>query len=65
MRYEREYAAAGVPMMPVVYGREETAKHVLLYVLLLLAICLVFFSVARMGPIYLGAALGLNAVFLW
>jgi protoheme IX farnesyltransferase len=65
MRYEREYAAAGVPMMPVVYGREETAKQVLLYSLLLFAMCLVFFSVARMGLIYLIAALALNAVFLW
>jgi protoheme IX farnesyltransferase len=65
MRYEREYAAAGVPMMPVVYGREETAKQLLLYSLLLFASCLVFFSVARMGLIYLGAALALNAVFLW
>jgi heme O synthase-like polyprenyltransferase len=29
MRYEKEYAAAGVPMMPVVYRREEIAKHIL------------------------------------
>jgi protoheme IX farnesyltransferase len=65
MRYEKDYAAAGVPMMPVVYGREETAKHVLLYSILLLAMSLVFFSVAQMGPIYLGAALVLNGVFLY
>ncbi|MDQ3982650.1 MAG: heme o synthase [Actinomycetota bacterium] len=65
MRYEKDYAAAGVPMMPVVYGREETAKHVLLYSFLLLAMSLVFFSVAKMGAIYLGAALILNAVFVY
>jgi heme o synthase len=64
MRYEKEYAAAEVPMMPVVYGREETAKHILLYSILLFALCLVFFSVARMGAIYLTAALVLNALFL-
>ncbi|HEX2296549.1 MAG TPA: heme o synthase [Actinomycetota bacterium] len=65
MRYEKDYAAAGVPMMPVVYGREETAKHVLLYSFLLLAMSLVFFSVGRMGAIYLGSALVLNGVFIY
>ncbi|HYO60392.1 MAG TPA: heme o synthase, partial [Actinomycetota bacterium] len=65
MRYEKDYAAAGVPMMPVVYGREETAKHVLLYSFLMLAMSLVFFSVARMGAIYLVSALILNAVFVY
>ena len=64
MRYENDYAAANVPMMPVVYGREETAKHILLYALLLFAACLAFFSVARMGLLYLAAALILNGVFL-
>jgi heme o synthase len=64
LRYERDYAAAKVPMMPVVYGREETTKHILLYALLLLAMCLVFFSVGKMGFIYLGAALALNAAFI-
>jgi heme o synthase len=64
LRYERDYAAAGVPMMPVVYGREETTKHILLYALLLLAMCLVFFSVGKMGLIYLGTALALNAGFI-
>jgi protoheme IX farnesyltransferase len=52
-------------MMPVVYGREETAKHILLYSILLAAMCLVFFSVGRMGLIYLGSALALNGVFIW
>ena len=64
LRYEREYAAAGVPMMPVVYGREETAKHILLYSLLMFAVSLAFFSVARMGLVYLVSALVLNAGFI-
>jgi protoheme IX farnesyltransferase len=50
MRYEKEYAAARVPMMPVVHGREETAKHILLYSVLLFALCLVFFSVGPWAP---------------
>ena len=64
MKYERDYAAAKVPMMPVVYGVKETTRHILLYSLLLFAMCLALFSVARMGLIYLGAALVLNAAFV-
>ena len=63
MRYEKDYAAAGVPMMPVVYGRTETTRHMVLYCLLLWAVCLAFFSVAQMGLIYLASAVVLNAVF--
>lgn len=64
MRYEKEYAAAGVPMMPVVYGRKETAKHIVLYSLLLLALCLALYSVAQLAWIYLFAALSLNVAFI-
>ena len=64
LRYEKDYAAAGVPMMPVVYGRKETVRHILLYSLLLFALCLAFFSVGRMGLVYLGSALVLNAAFI-
>ena len=64
MRYEKDYAAAKVPMMPVVYGRRETAKHMVLYCFLLLAMCLAFFAVAKMGLIYLLSALVLNGLFI-
>jgi len=64
MRYEKDYARAGVPMMPVVYGREETTRHILLYSVMLFAICLAFFSVGQMGLIYLGASLVLNGIFI-
>jgi protoheme IX farnesyltransferase len=63
MRYEKDYAAAGVPMMPVVYGREETTRHMVLYCFMLTAVSLAFFSVAQMGLIYLGSAVALNGVF--
>lgn len=64
MRYEKDYAAAGVPMMPVVYGKSETTKHILLYSILLFAMSLVLFSVGRMGFVYLTAAIVLNAAFV-
>ena len=64
MRYEKDYAAAGVPMMPVVYGKSETTKHILLYSILLFAVCLVLFSVGKMGLIYLSTAVILNTAFV-
>ncbi len=64
LRYERDYAAAGVPMMPVIYGPEETTKHILLYSVMLLAMSLILFPVAHMGLLYLAAALALNGAFL-
>ncbi len=64
MRYEKDYARAGVPMMPVVYGRQETTRHILLYSFLLLAMCLAFFAVGQMGFIYLAATVVLNAIFI-
>ena len=64
MRYEKDYARAGVPMMPVVYGRQETTRHILLYSFLLLAMCLAFFAVGQMGFIYLAATIVLNGIFI-
>jgi protoheme IX farnesyltransferase len=52
-------------MLPVVRGIAETTRQIGLYTILLVAISLVFFAVARMGLIYLTAAVVLGAVFLW
>jgi len=65
LRIRKDYEAARVPMLPVVRGVPETARQIALYTILLVAISLVFFAVAHMGPVYLVAALGLGAVFLW
>ena len=65
LRIRRDYEAARVPMLPVVRGVAETTRQILLYTILLVAISLVFFAVARMGLIYLVAAIGLGAIFLW
>jgi protoheme IX farnesyltransferase len=65
LRIRKDYAAAGVPMLPVVRGIPETTRQIALYTALMVAISLVLWPVARMGLIYLGAAVGLGAVFLW
>ncbi len=65
LRIRKDYAAAGVPMLPVVRGIAETTRQIALYTVLMVAISLVLWPVAQMGLIYLGAAVGLGAVFLW
>jgi heme o synthase len=64
LRIRKDYAAAGVPMLPVVRGIPETTRQIGLYTILMVAISLVLFAVARMGPIYLAAAVILGALFL-
>jgi heme o synthase len=64
LRIRKDYAAAGVPMLPVVRGIAETTRQIGLYTILMVAISLVLWAVARMGPIYLVAAVVLGAIFL-
>jgi protoheme IX farnesyltransferase len=65
LRIAKDYAAAGVPMLPVVRGSSETTRQIFLYTILLVAISLIFFAVGRMGLIYLVAAVVMGAMFLW
>jgi protoheme IX farnesyltransferase len=65
LRIRKEYASAGVPMLPVVKGIAETTRQIGLYAVLMVAVSLVLWAVARMGAIYLGAAVVLGAIFLW
>ena len=58
-----EYAKAGVPMLPVVKGEEETRWQILLYTLLLVAVTLLPFAGQLFDGIYLAAALGLGGTF--
>ena len=61
---KRDYAAARIPMLPVVRGDRETARQVLLYTVLLVALTLVPVLTGTFGPIYLAAAVLLGARFL-
>jgi protoheme IX farnesyltransferase len=65
MRIRKDYAAAGVPMLPVVKGIPETTRQIGLYAILMVAISVLLWAVARMGPVYLLAAVVLGAIFLW
>jgi len=63
-----DYDRAGVPMLPVVAGVDETKRSIFLYSWLLLALTLMFFTTQAVGWTYFGgaAALGLGFVyFAW
>ena len=65
LRLRGDYAAAGVPMLPVVKGVAETSRQIALYTILLVAISLVFAVVGQMGAVYFAAAVVLGGMFLW
>jgi heme o synthase len=65
LRYCEDYRQAGVPMLPVVRGARETSRQILYYTVLLVAVTLLLFPAARMGPIYGVAAVGLGGAFVW
>src|SRR5438132_3808112 len=62
---KRDYAAARIPMLPVVRGDRETTKQIVLYSLALVGFTVVPFAAGWFGAVYLGAVLGLGAVFVW
>jgi len=61
---EKEYAKAGIPMLPVIYGRAYTQLQILLYTILLAAVTLVPFATGMSGWLYLLGAVVLNVGFL-
>jgi heme o synthase len=65
LRYKDDYAAAGVPMLPVVRGAKETSTQILYYTVLLVAVTLLLYPAGRMGALYLAAAVGLGGAFIW
>ena len=65
MRFSGDYAAAGVPMLPVVRGESETRRQILLYSLVLFATTLLLVPVGHMGPVYTTAAVLLGGSFVY
>ena len=60
----KEYAAAGVPMLPVTHGAAYTRRHVFLYTIGLSLITLVPFAIGMSGWFYLVVTLILDGIFL-
>ena len=60
----KEYAKAGLPMLPVTHGSEYTRLQILLYTVVLLAATLLPYAIRMSGLLYLVAAIALGAVFV-
>jgi protoheme IX farnesyltransferase len=60
----RDYAAAGIPMLPVVRGERETTRQIVLYSFALVVISLLPFAFGYSGYAYLTTAVLLGAWFL-
>ena len=65
IKYREEYAAAGVPMLPVVKPLPDTARQIVLYSWAMVAMSLVLIPVAGMGWLYSVGAVVLGAVFVF
>ena len=59
-----DYAAAGVPMLPVVSGKRETKRQILIYTILLAPVAVAPTLLGFAGWIYGSAAILLSALFL-
>ena len=62
---KEEYAAVGIPMLPVTHGNRFTALHILLYTILMFLITLLPYATLLSGWIYLVSAVVLGAIFLY
>jgi protoheme IX farnesyltransferase len=65
LRYQGDYAAAGIPMLPVVRGERETRRQIVRYSVLLFATSLLLVPLGHMGPTYAAAAVVLGGWFVW
>ena len=64
--YRREdYAAAGIPMLPVTHGVQYTRWQILFYTILLILVTIMPWLIRMSGAFYLGGALVLGGVFLY
>lgn len=64
--YRRDdYERAGIPMLPVTDGEEETRRQILLYSLVLVGCTLVVAPLSGLGALYMISAAVLGGVFLW
>jgi protoheme IX farnesyltransferase len=59
-----DYAAAGIPMLPVVAGPRTTRKQIFVYTLLLAIAAVAPWPLGLTGPIYGVTAIGLNLGFV-
>jgi protoheme IX farnesyltransferase len=64
VKYKDDYQAARVPMLPAVATFKRTAREILFYSILLVAVSLLLAAVAALGVIYVVSASVLGLVFV-
>jgi protoheme IX farnesyltransferase len=64
VKYKDDYRAASVPMLPAVATFKRTAREILFYSVLLVAVSLLLAAVATLGVIYVVSASVLGLVFV-
>jgi len=64
LKYRDDYARAGVPMGPVVWGPERTHRGILVYTLITVVVALLLVPAGAAGAIYAIAAVVLGVLFL-
>jgi protoheme IX farnesyltransferase len=65
MRYREDYAAAEVPMLPVVRPAPVVARQIMVFSVLTVAVSLVLWPVAHTGWLYPAVALITGTALLW
>ncbi len=64
VKYKEDYQAADVPMLPAVATFKRTAREILLYSVILVAVSLLLAAVGHLGVIYIVSASVLGVVFV-
>ncbi len=62
---QKDYEKAGVPMLPVVRGEEETRRQILLYTFVLVAVTLLLPLLKMAGALYLVSAILLGLALIY
>jgi protoheme IX farnesyltransferase len=65
LRFRDDYAAAGVPMLPVVASERRVGLEIVVYSVVMVAFSLLLVPVAPMGLLYSVVAVVTGAWFLW
>jgi len=65
LKLKEHYARADVPMLPVARGDAETARQIVRYTVLLIAVTLAPVALGLFGVAYAVAAVALGGLFLW
>ena len=64
LRYRDDYAAAGIPMLPVVKGERVAIHNIVAYSVIVFATSMVLPLVSDVGAIYIVVAVALGAAFV-